>query len=89
MKCAIVYGSRTGNTEMLAKEINKIIPKEDCAYFGQPCDDALKSELIFVGFWTNKENCDETVAGFCKILMENINLNGTVFPCRFSFRKSF
>ena len=56
---------------MLAKEINKIIPKEDCAYFGQPCDDALKSDLIFVGFWTDKGCCDEMLPNFCQKLTGN------------------
>lgn len=78
MNYAIVYSSRTGNTEMLAKEINKIISKEDCAYFGQPCDDALKADLIFVGFWTDKGCCDETVAEFLsKINGQQIFLFGT------------
>ena len=36
MKYAIVYSSRTGNTELLAQRLRDSLPKEDCLYVGPP-----------------------------------------------------
>ena len=36
MSYAIVYSSRTGNTELLARAIQSALPAEDCLYFGGP-----------------------------------------------------
>lgn len=34
MTYAIVYSSRTGNTERLAQAIRQALPPEECLYFG-------------------------------------------------------
>ena len=34
MKYAVVYSSKTGNTRLLAEEIRKVLPAEECLYFG-------------------------------------------------------
>ena len=64
MKYAICYESRTGNTAMLAERIRQILPEEDCLYYGIPSEEAMKAELIFVGFWTDKGSCPEKTAVF-------------------------
>ena len=64
MTYAIVYSSRTGNTELLARTIQKALPAEDCVYFGDPDAAALAADRLYVGFWTDKGSCDEALAAF-------------------------
>ena len=48
MSYAIVYSSRTGNTELLARAIQSALPAEDCLYFGGPDAAALAAFLATV-----------------------------------------
>ena len=64
MTYAIVYSSRTGNTELLARTIQKALPAEDCVYFGGPDAAALAADRLYVGFWTDKGSCDEALEAF-------------------------
>ena len=64
MTYAIVYSSRTGNTELLARTIQKALPAEDCVYFDGPDAAALAADRLYVGFWTDKGSCDEALAAF-------------------------
>ena len=51
---SILYSSMTGNTKLLADTIRAALPEEKCDYFGA-CDGAeAKSDLLYVGFWTDK-----------------------------------
>lgn len=68
MKYAIVYSSRTGNTRQLADALHAFLPAEDCVYFGAPAPEALAADRVYVGFWTDKGSCDETVAAFLQSL---------------------
>lgn len=68
MTYAIVYSSRTGNTEKLAEAVRGFLGQEDCVYFGPPDGRALEAERIFAGFWTDKGSCDEETARFLKTL---------------------
>lgn len=78
MKYAIVYSSRTGNTKLLAEAIQAALPAEECIYFGEPNDAALKAERIYAGFWTDKGSCDEKIADFLKqITNQSVFLFGT------------
>ena len=78
MRYAIVYSSRTGNTALLAKTIQETLPAEDCLYFGPPDSQALGADLVYVGFWTDKGSCDETVADFLRNLtVQKVFLFGT------------
>lgn len=70
MKYAIVFSSPTGNTERLAVCLKEYLPQEDCVYYGAPDEKALTAPLIFVGFWTDKGNCDESTKAFLKMLKE-------------------
>ena len=54
MSYAIVYSSRTGNTELLARAIQSALPAEDCLYFGGPDAAALAADRLYVGFWTTR-----------------------------------
>lgn len=66
MKYAICYESRTGNTAMLAEKIRKILPIEDCVYCGAPHSMGMSADLIFVGFWTDKGSCPDSLAEFLR-----------------------
>lgn len=63
-KYSIVYSSRTGNTEFLARAIREALPQESCEYFGPAERRALKPALLFIGFWTDKGTCDSGTSLF-------------------------
>lgn len=67
MKYAVVYESKTGNTEYLANTIKEIGNGKEI-YFGSPTKEAKQADLIFVGFWTDKGTCSENIADFLKEL---------------------
>lgn len=78
MSYAIVFSSRTGNTALLAQTIREALPPEECIYFGQPDPKALEAQTLYVGFWTDKGSCDESVADFLKTLTgQQVFLFGT------------
>ena len=64
MRYAVVYSSKTGNTKQLADVIYHSLPEGTCVYFGAPAQEALQAEVIFVGFWTDKGTCDDSIANF-------------------------
>lgn len=68
MSYAVVFSSRTGNTELLAKTIREALGTEGCVYFGVPDAAALQADTLYVGFWTDKGTCDERIAGFLQNL---------------------
>lgn len=57
---SIVYSSSTGNTKKLADTIYAVLPKENCDYFGVPKEGELYSEMLYIGFWTDKGNADKS-----------------------------
>ena len=76
MKYAIVFSSRTGNTRMLAEAIHTVLP--DAVYFGNPSDEALAADRIYLGFWTDKGSCDPDTASFLeKLTDQQVFLFGT------------
>ena len=80
MKYAIVFSSMTGNTAALADKLHDILPADDCVYFGDPAQYSpdLGADLVFVGFWTEKESCDGATRVFLKSLSNtNVVLFGT------------
>lgn len=78
MSYAIVYSSRTGNTEMLAQTLRNALPQEECVYFGTPDVKALEAERLYVGFWTDKGSCDaETAAFLARMNGKEVFLFGT------------
>lgn len=64
MKYSVVYSSNTGNTELLAKRIKKIIPQDELIYFGKADKSAENADVIFVGSWTDKGNCSRDIIEF-------------------------
>ena len=57
---SIVFNSPTGNTKKLADTIYAVLPKENCDYFGVPKEGDLYSEMLYIGFWTDKGNADKS-----------------------------
>ena len=56
MSYAVVFSSRTGNTELLAKTIREALGAEGCVYFGVPDAAALQADTLYVGFWTDRKS---------------------------------
>ena len=78
MSYAIVFSSKTGNTKLLADTLHAYLPQENCCYFGTPDTDAKEADDLYVGFWTDKGNADESTLDFLKQLHgKNIFLFGT------------
>ena len=68
----------TGNTRKLADKIHEILPKESCDYFGTADAQGIKSELLYIGFWTDKGNADSDTLDFLsKLKNKKIFLFGT------------
>lgn len=68
MSYSIVTSSKTGNTTLLAEKIASTLPADDCLYQGAPDPTGAQADTIFVGFWTDKGSCDETIATFLQSL---------------------
>lgn len=78
MSYAIVYSSKTGNTKILAETLHDCLPQADCCYFGSPNPAAMEADTLYVGFWTDKGQADESTSDFLKQLHgKNIFLFGT------------
>ena len=55
---SILFSSLTGNTKKLADALREVLPQEDCDYFGAPEAEVPPSEMLYIGFWTDKGNAD-------------------------------
>ena len=78
MSYSIVYSSRTGNTRQLAEAIRTVLPAADCLYCGAPAPEALAADTLYVGFWTDKGDCDADLAAFLgQITGQKVFLFGT------------
>ena len=78
MSYAIVFSSKTGNTKLLADTLHACLPQENCCYFGTPAPAAMEADTLYVGFWTDKGNADESTLDFLKQLHgKSIFLFGT------------
>lgn len=76
---SIVYSSRTENTKKLAVTIHKVLPSDSCFYYGtiDNVKDKL-SNIIYIGFWTERGNADSLTIEFLKKLKnKKIFLFGT------------
>ncbi|MFI3115270.1 MAG: flavodoxin family protein [Clostridia bacterium] len=62
MKKSIVFSSATGNTELLAKEIQENIG--DTVYFGKPSDEALDADVIYIGSFAQAFSCTADIKEF-------------------------
>lgn len=78
MKYSIVYRSLSGNTKKLAETIREELEEHECVYFGEPDEQALDAETIYVGFWTDKGSCDQKIKDFLHLLHgKDVYLFGT------------
>ena len=77
-KYSIIFSSLTGNTKKLADTIRAVLPAEDCDYFGAPKAEELHSEILYIGFWTDKGNADSaTLELLSKLRDKKVFLFGT------------
>ena len=78
-KYSIIYSSKTGNTQKLAEVLQNILPKDNCQYY-KTVEKAPKvlSNLLYIGFWTDKGTADTQTIEFLKQLKnKKIFLFGT------------
>lgn len=67
MDFSVVFSSKTGNTELVAKRIRKLMGEQDCTYFGSAENApkaAGKASVVFVGTWTDKGSATDDVMAF-------------------------
>ncbi len=57
---SIIFSSKTGNTAELANAIRDALPQENCDYFGTSEIEEPVSEMLYIGFWTDKGNADQS-----------------------------
>ena len=55
---SILFSSLTGNTRYLADALKEALPKDKCDYFGEICEASPTSDIVYVGFWTDKGVAD-------------------------------
>lgn len=80
MSYAIVYSSKTGNTKILADTLHDCLPQADCCYFGIPDPAAMEADTLYVGFWTDKGNADESTSDFFEAAARQKHLS--LWHCR-------
>lgn len=75
---SIIFSSPTGNTRLLADAIRDALPEENCNYFGV-CENAdTQSDILFIGFWTDKGTADKATLDLLeKLKNKKIFLFGT------------
>lgn len=56
---SIIFSSPTGNTKLLADAIRDALPEENCNYFGVSENADTQSDILFIGFWTDKGTADK------------------------------
>ena len=61
MSYAIVFSSKTGNTELLADTLHNCLPQADCYYFGSPNPAAMEADTLYVCllYTSNVLVCDD------------------------------
>lgn len=75
---SIIFSSPTGNTRLLADAIRDALPEENCNYFGV-CENAdTQSDILFIGFWTDKGTADKATLD----LLEKLKNKGFFFSER-------
>ncbi|WP_110953848.1 flavodoxin family protein [Anaerosinus massiliensis] len=59
MNCIVLYSSRTGNTEKIAKEICSVLPNETpCLSVADAPENLDAYDCVFVGFWVDRGTAD-------------------------------
>lgn len=70
MKIAVVFKSKSGNTEVIAESIKTVLEAEpgvEIVCFGGPEEAAgVDADLYIAGSWTDKGNCVNDMAEFMK-----------------------
>lgn len=75
---SIIFSSMTGNTRKLADAIREVLPEDKCDYFGDAKGEDIQSDIVYVGFWTDKGNADASTLELLKKLKnKKIFLFGT------------
>ena len=75
----ISYASLTGNTKLIAQGIKSALSKNHCVYCGEVEGSVNhKADVIFVGFWVDKNTCSNEVKCYLESLEnQKVALFGT------------
>lgn len=71
MSYAVVFSSKAGNTELIARRIRKTLGEEGCVYFGSPAeagDEVRRVGTVFAGSWTDKGTSTDDMHDFLQTL---------------------
>ena len=79
---SIIFSSLTGNTRKLADQIHEVLPAETCDYFGEAKGEEPSSEVLYVGFWTDKGNADGDSLKLLASLRKDFPVWNCWFWCR-------
>ena len=75
---SIIFSSPTGNTRLLADTIRDALPEENCNYSGVSENADTQSDILFIGFWTDKGTADKATLDLLETLKnKRIFLFGT------------
>lgn len=75
---SIIFSSPTGNTRLLADTIRDALPEENCNYFGVSENADTQSDILFIGFGTDKGTADKATLDLLETLKnKRIFLFGT------------
>ncbi len=75
---SIIFSSPTGNTRLLADAIRDALPEENCNYFGVSENADTQSDILFIGFCTDKGTADKATLDLLeKLKNKRIFLFGT------------
>ena len=75
---SIIFSSPTGNTRLLADAIRDALPEENCNYFGVSENADTQSDILFIGFLTDKGTADKATLDLLeKLKNKRIFLFGT------------
>ena len=78
MNYTVVYASKTGNTAFLANSQAEALPGQDIVCLPAAGAQVPDSDILFVGFWTDKGDCDPDTAAFlAKLQNKRVFLFGT------------
>ncbi len=75
MKYMVVYSSKTGNTKMIAKAINKALPEESEVFSVQNAPEPNDYDFIAIGGWVDKGMPDAAMQNYMnKIKNKNVGI---------------
>lgn len=61
MNIAIIYSSKTGNTQIIAESIKEELENQNIVYFGNATKELPQADIYIIGSWTDKGNATNDI----------------------------